>query len=86
MNLQDIAEVQMVNAQVANQYLDNHYVLLAIHPITMQRTDDSGNQYNQLGVTFVVGRDDATPKFISERRENNRNRSPRHEAEKVAEA
>lgn len=69
----DIVEVQMVPAQVANDYMDAGYVLLGIHPITNVRVNDGdGSRYVSHGVTFVVGRDNSTSKLPR----TNANRTP----------
>jgi hypothetical protein len=59
----DIEEVQAGPVQLANQFMDHGYVLLAIHPITSLRTDNSGNSYIQQGVTFIVGRPHGVVKY-----------------------
>lgn len=67
--LDQISEVQTVNAPIANQFLNNGYVLLGIFPITTQREDrETKNSYTQHGVTFIVGRDDSVKPFSVQRR------------------
>lgn len=70
-DLDKIAEVQVVNAPIANQFLNKGYVLLGVHPIATQRTDNNGNSYTQQGVTFIVGRDDTVSPFTVERPQRN---------------
>lgn len=66
-DLTNIAEVQTLNVQLANQFLNKGYVLLGIFPTASIRSGNDGNNYQQAGVTFVVGRDDSTEHFEVER-------------------
>jgi hypothetical protein len=56
--LDDIIEVQVIHAGLANRYLAGGYVLLGVYPIENRRMDETGKYYTQKSVTFVVGRTD----------------------------